>query len=60
MTPNFCTIVREFRNKLFVQFVMKGCSFSLLRMLVGLLEDAVANLRSCLVGIECIMSPPLD
>ena len=44
MTSNFCTIVREYRNKLFVQFVTNGCSIALLRMLLGLLEDAVANL----------------
>ena len=57
MTPNFCTIVRDYRNKLFVQFVTNGCSISLLRMLVDLLEYAVADLRSCFVGIDtsCIL-----
>lgn len=58
MTPNFCRIVREFRNKLFVQFVMHVRILSLLRMFVGLLEDAIANLRPCSVGIDRIMYPP--
>ena len=43
MTPNFCTIVREFENKLFVQFVMHVCFLRLSRMLVGLLKSETVS-----------------